>query len=146
MTTPHVLTYTDPDTGNLAIVHVIPGFDLDQVAASVIPDGVPYVAMPASQLPEDRYFREAWRFDHTTGCTIDVEAAKEIQRNEWRKLRAPILEALDVEVLKAVERGDAKRRRELSERKQALRDVTDIDLPDDLELIRNTIPDILTES
>jgi hypothetical protein len=142
---PHVITYTDPEFGNLAVVHIIDGYDPATVAASVVPEGVPNVIMPKDQLPEDRYFRDAWKFDHTTGCTIDVEAAKEIQRNEWRKLRAPILEALDVEVLKAVERGDAKRRRELSDRKQALRDVTDIDLPDDLELIRNTIPDILTE-
>jgi hypothetical protein len=46
-------------------------------------------------------------------------------------------------VIRAVERGDAKRRTELSAIKQSLRDVTEIELPDDLESIRNTIPEIL---
>ena len=136
---PKVIIYQDG--ADLCIVHPAPGVAI-QRALQDIPEGIDAIVADADALPSDRYFREAWKVNGES-IEIDIEGAKEVQRNAWRRMRGPMLTKLDMEVMKSVERGDAKRRRELSEQKQALRDVTQTELPDDLEAIRNTIPEIL---
>jgi hypothetical protein len=127
---------------NLCVVHPAPGVKIER-AMQDVPEGVEAQVVDSETLPSDRYFRQAWEFDAVAGVKVNVEKAKEVQRDVWRKLRAPRLAELDTQVIRAVERGDAKRRTELSAIKQSLRDVTEIELPDDLESIRNTIPEIL---
>ena len=136
-----VITYPQ-ENGVLAVITPTGDIPIEEVAQREVPAGVPFTIVDRSTLP-DRYFREAWEHDAATGCRVNVERAKNVQRDVWRRMRAPMLTKLDLEVLKSVERGDAKRRRELSEQKQSLRDVTETELPDDLEAIRNTIPEIL---
>jgi len=129
------------DGADLCVVHPAPGVDIDRVMQT-IPEGVEAQVVDADSIPSDRYFREAWSV-RDGRVEIDIEGAKDVQRNVWRRMRGPMLTKLDMEVMKSVERGDAKRRRELSDQKQALRDVTETELPDDLDAIRNTIPEIL---
>lgn len=136
---PKVIIYQDG--ADLCIVHPAPGVSI-QRALQDIPEGIDAIVADADAIPSDRYFRDAWKVTDES-IEIDIEGAKEVQRNVWRRMRGPLLTKLDLEVMKSVERGDAKRRRELSEQKQALRDVTETELPDDLEAIRNTIPEIL---
>ena len=57
-----------------------------------------------------------------------MNKAREIWRNKWREARKPLLEALDVEWMRAAEAGDAARQNEIVEKKQHLRDVTKLDL------------------
>jgi hypothetical protein len=137
---PTVITYQEGD--RLAVVYPAPDVPVEEAAKTDVPEGVPHAFVDSATLP-DRYFRDAWEFDGPTGAKVNVEKAKEVQRNVWRRIRASKLEALDLEVIKAVERGDAKRRNAIAAEKQALRDVTDHPLPDDLEGIKATIPDIL---
>lgn len=137
-----VITYQTED-GGVAVVYPAPGQDLEKVIAEVVPPGVSRAITTADKLPPDRYFRNAWEYDGPQAVKVNVEKAKEVQRNVWRRMREPKLKELDVEVMKAVERGDAKRRSKLADDKQALRDVTETPLPDDLEAIRATIPEIL---
>lgn len=139
MSTP-VITYQEGDI--VAVVYPSPGVSIEDAVAASVPEGVPFSVVNAEDLP-DRYFRDAWEFNGPTGAKVNVEKAKEVQRNVWRRIRASKLEALDLEVIKAVERGDAKRRNAIAAEKQALRDVTGHPLPDDLEGIKATIPDIL---
>lgn len=136
-----VITYQTED-GGVAVVYPAPGQDLERVIEQCVPEGVSRAITTADNLP-DRYFRDAWEYDGPQAVKVNVEKAKEVQRNVWRKMREPKLKALDLEVMKAVERGDAKRRSKLADDKQALRDVTETPLPDDLDGIRNTVPDIL---
>ncbi len=75
--------------------------------------------------------------------TIDINAAKEIWKDKFRAARKPILEKLDVEYMRALEAGNIQKQQELAAIKQALRDVTNISLPDTLEGIKNTWPEIL---
>ena len=80
--------------------------------------------------------------------TINLDKAKEIQKNRWRTARIPILEKLDTQFMRAVETGDTTKQQQIATQKQALRDVTTTDLssvttPDQLKTIW---PDILNES
>jgi len=55
---------------------------------------------------------------------IDMAKAIEIQRNRIRALREPLLAALDVEFMRAVERGDQAEQARVVAGKQRLRDLT----------------------
>ena len=79
--------------------------------------------------------------------TINLDKAKEIQKNRWRDVRKSILEKLDVEFMRAVESGDTVKQQQISTKKQALRDVTNTDLstittPEEL---KNVWPEILND-
>jgi hypothetical protein len=80
--------------------------------------------------------------------TINLDKAKEIQKNRWRTARKSILEKLDTEFMRAVETGDTTKQQQIVTQKQTLRDVTTTDLssvttPDQLKTIW---PNILNES
>jgi hypothetical protein len=80
--------------------------------------------------------------------TLNLEKAKEIWLNKYRKARKPILEKLDVEFMRAFEMGNTELIDEIKIKKQQLRDITFTDLssiqhPDDL---RNIWPEILGEN
>ena len=55
---------------------------------------------------------------------IDMAKAIEIQRNRIRAAREPLLAALDVEFMRAVERGDQAEQARVVAEKQRLRDLT----------------------
>lgn len=55
---------------------------------------------------------------------IDMAKAIEIQRNRIRAAREPLLAALDVEFMRAVERGDHAEQARVAAEKQRLRDLT----------------------
>lgn len=75
---------------------------------------------------------------------INIEKAKQIWLDKFRIARKPILEQLDIDFIRAVEQGDIDLQKEISSKKQLLRDVTEIPLPDDLEEIKSTWPEILS--
>ncbi len=125
----------------VAVIHPAPGLSAQDCVKDV-PEGVAYQIVDAATLPSDRYFRRAWKVGNGS-VDVDIEGAKEVQRDHWRKLREPKLAALDIEFMKAVEDASPARRSAIKAQKDALRDVTETPLPDDLEAIRNTIPDIL---
>ena len=77
--------------------------------------------------------------------TINLDKAKDIQKNRWREARKPLLTQLDTEFMRAVESGDIVKQQQIAAKKQALRDVTVTDLstittPEEL---KNVWPDIL---
>jgi hypothetical protein len=55
---------------------------------------------------------------------IDMARAVEIQRNRIRTAREPLLAALDVKFMRAVERGDQAEQARVAAEKQRLRDLT----------------------
>ena len=139
-----VIIYQEAD-GTACVVHPAPGYAIEDVIGKSVPQGSSYQIIEVSKLPKDRYFRSAWRVGQAT-IDIDIEGAKDVQRNVWRKLRAPKLAALDVEFMQALEDASPTRRNTIKAKKQALRDVTETPLPDDLDGIRNTIPSILLDA
>jgi hypothetical protein len=56
--------------------------------------------------------------------SIDMAKAAEIQRDRIRAARAPLLADLDVQFMRAVERGDQAEQARIAAEKQRLRDLT----------------------
>jgi hypothetical protein len=79
--------------------------------------------------------------------TINLDKAKEIQKNRWRTARIPILEKLDTQFMRAVETGDTAKQQQIATQKQSLRDVTTTDLSSvtNTEELKNVWPDILSQ-
>lgn len=76
---------------------------------------------------------------------IDINAAKEIWKDKFRQARKPILEKLDVDYMRALETKNLQAQQDIITKKQNLRQVTDIRLPDTIEGIKNTWPNILNQ-
>lgn len=77
----------------------------------------------AGALP-DRTFRNAWKVNGAA-VEIDMAKARDIHRDRLRLERGPLLEALDVEVLRAVETDDRAKIADIAAQKKALRDATE---------------------
>jgi len=73
-------------------------------------------------LPTDRTFRNAWVFGDADVVEVDMPKAQEIFKDDLRRERQPLLEALDVEYMKAMERGEDTA--SIVAQKVALRDIT----------------------
>lgn len=74
---------------------------------------------------------------------VNTDKAKEIWLEHYRRARTPLLEKLDLEYMRADEAGNLDLKKEIAAKKQALRDVTKTELPDTLEGIKATWPEIL---
>ena len=70
-------------------------------------------------VPSNRDFRGAWSLSGTV-ISEDITKAKEIFRDKIREVRAPLLEAKDVELMKALETGASTT--DIAAAKNALRD------------------------
>ena len=55
---------------------------------------------------------------------VDMTKARDIAKDMVRAERAPLLAQLDVEMIRAIEAGDAAKQAEIAAKKQALRDAT----------------------
>ena len=73
-------------------------------------------------LPTDRTFRDAWVYGDAEVVEVDMPKAQEIFKDNLRRERKPLLEALDVEYMKAMERGEDTTA--IVAQKVALRDIT----------------------
>ena len=70
-------------------------------------------------VPSDRHFRGAWSLNGSV-ISEDMDAARAIFRDKIREVRKPLLEAKDVELMKALETGADTTA--IASAKQALRD------------------------
>ena len=72
-------------------------------------------------VPSDRTFRGAWQFNGDA-VEVDMTKAREIHKDNLRAERAPRLEALDVDYMKALEAGSGADA--VAAEKKTLRDIT----------------------
>lgn len=112
------------------------------------PDGTnrPYCIKNYSELEDRRFVKPAWKLDvQNEKIYFDKIAASEIKKKQFRYLRKPLLEQLDIDFLKALESGDSNVISEIARKKQVLRDVTKIDMStlDTPDKIHAFVPDIL---
>ena len=130
------------------------------VRFAVKPPGVPYEVFRSSfptklfsekictreELPNP-IFSGALKFDPTrTKVSVDCVKAVEIKLWQFRKLRAPKLEALDVELIRSMEDTSKTGKvvtAEIIAKKKTLRDVTKVELPSDHQELASFIPEIL---
>lgn len=87
-------------------------------------NGAAYHLCKPTDIPVDRTFRDAWTHDGKA-FGHDMPKCRDIHRGRMRVARTPLLVALDVEHMRADERGDTAAKKSIAARKQALRDVTD---------------------
>lgn len=73
-------------------------------------------------VPQDRTFRDAWEFRGDV-VEVDMVAALAIHRGSLRRERQPMLDALDVEFMMALETGGDTAA--IVAKKKALRDITE---------------------
>ncbi len=103
------------------------------------PDAINPRYVNAAEVPTDRYFREAWTHSDAGSIVVDMPKAVAIQQDKLRELRAPLLDALDIQFMKALEVSDKAAQAAIVEQKQQLRDVTadqsltDAKTPDELK-------------
>jgi hypothetical protein len=131
------ITYPQPN-GQVAVV--IPTGDVND-AIKDVPEGVEYKIVESVDIDND-YFN-AYEFDAELGAKVNIEKAKSIHLDKFRSARAPKLDKLDVDFMKAVEANDEVKKAEIVAAKQALRDVTLTVLLNDLAGIKSTWPEIL---
>ena len=131
------------ENNQIATATVIEEFQevIEDIVYKIVPPNAPYKIVES--LDVDNTFFNAYEFDQSTGAIINMEKAKEIWKNKFRETRKPILEELDVEYMKALENNDTEKQQEIASKKQQLRDVTAVELPDNLEDLKNTWPSIL---
>jgi len=94
----------------------------------------------------DRDYRGAWRLQSGT-LVVDMPAAREIHRDRMRVVRAPLLEALDVESIRASEAGDEEAREAVVARKTTLRDLPAdpaIEAAGTIDQLKAVWPEVLT--
>ena len=132
-----LITYPQPN-GQVAVV--IPCGDVND-AIKDVPAGVEYKIVESVDIDND-YFN-AYEFDAELGAKVNIEKAKAIHLDKFRSARTPLLAALDVDFMRAVEAGNTDLQKGIAAKKQALRDVTSNNLSNTLEEVKSTWPEIL---
>jgi hypothetical protein len=145
------IIYTDKETNNFCLVTPSNKYidNLEFVAERSIPKDCEYFIIDDQDLPKNSEFFDAFCIQKTTegvSVVVDIPKAKEIWVNHYRTARTPLLAALDVDFMRAVESVNTDLQKEIAQKKQALRDVTKTELPDDLEGIKTTWPEILGQN
>jgi hypothetical protein len=113
---------------------------IEEIARMSIPPNTEFSIV--DNLNIDDYFFDAYEYIKGEAI-VNYEKAKEIQKNKWREKRKSILEKLDVEFMMSLEKGDIHTQKLISDKKQELRDITNIFMPNDLQTIKSTWPNIL---
>jgi hypothetical protein len=134
--------YYKQENGSLAITAFLNEEVAEETIKSFKENNIPFGEITESTKIDDFFF-DAYTVSNNSEVEVNFIKAKEIQKNKWRYLRAEILSKLDIEFMRAIEIGDTSKQDLIKSQKQALRDVTSIELQDSLEEIKNTIPDIL---
>jgi hypothetical protein len=107
-----------PTETGVAIIHPTGELSIEEVAKKDVPAGVPYRIVNDDEVPSDRTFRNALKYD----LTVDMTKAQGITKDRLRAERAPLLTALDVQYQRAQE--DGRDTTIIISEKQRLRDVT----------------------
>src|SRR6185369_2339786 len=111
--------------------------ELQAVSWDIVPDDV--------NEGVDHHFRNAWKKDGKK-IGIDMVKARDIHRENLRRMRYGPMEKLDVDYQRADEVGDIETKIKIAKLKQELRDVTkhpDIENAQTPEELKKVIPDIL---
>lgn len=97
---------------------------IEQIAAKDVPSGLSYKIVDASEVPPRDEYRNSWEVDNDFKVKHNMTKARELHKEKLRKLREPKLAALDIEYQKADEDGDNAKKKQISDKKKKLRDVT----------------------
>jgi hypothetical protein len=103
------------------------GLSADEIIKQISPLDNKYTIINQEEIPEDNTYSDCWIYDsENEKIDINVEKAKERQKNNIRSIRNKLLVEEDVIFLKSLESGDTLGQNESSSRKQILRDLPEI--------------------
>ena len=92
------------------------------------------------------YFSQAFEWsEELQDVVVNIEKAKEIKLTEIRNLRNSYFDKADRIFSKALETDDEDKRALAVSLKQRLRDVTDLSLPDNENLLMSFVPEVFQE-
>jgi hypothetical protein len=142
------------DPTRVAVIYPTGELPIEELIRRHIDTTKPYQVMDATELPnQDGDYYEAWTMVSKNGISdqysveLDMVRAREIHRNKLREVRKSTLEALDIQFMRAVERGDIAKQQEIAAKKQQLRDITTdprIDIATSCEELRALTVETLT--
>jgi hypothetical protein len=118
----------------------------DHVIERSIPaDATNVIELPADWTPpdEDRAFRNAWEISESK-VGVNLAKARLVFRDKMRQARAPLLQKLDEDYLRADETGDTAQKTTIASAKTTLRNVTTlaaIDAAKTVDELRATWPE-----
>jgi hypothetical protein len=137
----NIIVYTLPN-GAVSIVTLCNGVDAHKYiqANNLVDCGA--IIIEEKDLPTFPQFRNAYKL-HNNKVVVDIQVAKKIKLDQFRQARKPLLEQLDVEFMRAVELSNAAKKKSIAAKKQQLRDVTSIELPNDVDELAKFWPDVL---
>lgn len=135
------IVYQNPETNNIEVL--IPCVtDTEQLIKDIPKDNY-------GNIVNYKFIETLPKLVHTYNL-IDNEVIQDrtklhnLKKNEWRTLRKPKLEKLDIDFMKSIEENNIMKQEEIKLKKTQLRNVTDIDISNlsNIEL-EEYIPDIL---
>lgn len=130
------------ENGSLGVISLFKGDDVDAFFQKIGIRTSAYRLLDGTEQIDSEFF-DAHEMTDNKEIVVNISKAKEIKKNKWRAMRIPLLQQLDVDYMRAVERADTAAQQEIAAKKQQLRDVTLIELPESLEGIKATIPEVI---
>ena len=105
----------------------------------------PFWIIEGDQALQLKWVRNAWKINDDGEFYFDRNKAQDLKKEQFRNLRKPLLEKLDVQFMRALEAGDTASLPQIAAKKQELRDITDISFNDydTPQKLHEFIPDIL---
>jgi hypothetical protein len=135
------IIYPQSNNKLAVIIPVDTSLSIEEIAAKDVPEGVLYTILDSLEGVDNNYFDG---YIYQEGAAVpDIAMCKQIHLDKFRAARAPKLAALDVAFMRAVEQADSAKQAEIAAAKQELRDVTKIELPNDLPSLKEAWPSIL---
>lgn len=142
------IIYTN-DEGNLCVVTpsaewLNSGKTLQQLAIKDVPAGKEFAIIQDDEIPDDRYFRNAWAHDNGN-VDIDIDKARCIHLDVLRQERNRKLQDLDIDMVIALGKQDSPKIEEIEQIKQQLRDMPPVAIIEmgginDLDLLKEYKP------
>jgi hypothetical protein len=133
MTTTVIVYSNNPDGTDVNVCNIVKKMsqkELNDFVAENFADKFGVTITIAAALPKTpAELLGAMKLDiNNKQLAFDMDKAKNIWKDHWRDARAPLLAKLDVEYIQALEKMDTLKMSQIADKKQALRDVTKIDI------------------
>ena len=129
--TDKVIAFTQLDGSVTYVTPVDKTKTIEEIAASSVPAGIEYKIVKAADLPQDRYFRNAWCIKGRK-VVVDMPKARDVHMKEIRKKRNEKMKVLDIETMKGL---DVQAEKQVLRDLPAKIDLTTAETPVDLKAI-----------
>lgn len=133
------------ENGKLGVLFPVDtSMSIDEIIKKDLPKGTEYKIVESIKVDNDFFNCYYFDVDSEDGALFDPDLAKEVWKNHWRNARTEKFKLLDIEFMRALERGDKNKLSDIAEQKTLLRDVTELDIDGNTpEEIKAVWPEIL---